>query len=560
MNKHLNIIFLCLLAQVSTELLAQKRVTIFYDSAWAINSREQASYYRNAFMDSSYRVLVGPVKDHYADGTLAMKGIYQAGKKYGNFSFYYPSGTLKVKGEFVNDLPVGTWRFFYENGQAWQTLEFLLDDYKVLSYHDRSDVQKVKRGNGRYEGSIYSYAYGDTLYVDGQVEEGLKDGVWVYYDDEGNIIYEEKYADGNFRYTLMYAKNGLVQGKYKKPVGYTLVLPFEILHTERFVYARDVKQSDYPYFDFLPDEDTLYFDQQWEITEKTAATYYRPTNVINRKSPTGYLRDYYMSGQLYREGRFLKGNKSGLFRLFHPNGQLASEGHYRKGQKDGTWKNFYENGSPRDVLIYEDGQAFVEQHWNDEGTLILNQGNGPYSTQITEAGKRIRLEGQYSNYLKAGIWKGFTPDGQLYFEEEYDDGRLIRGVSYHDDGKSYHYFKERTLPSPEKGMKHFYDYVLNRISYPVKALKNNTQGQVLLAFVIDEAGNLVDTRVVHSPDPLLSEATKKAAQTYDNWLPGKIRGRYVESSLILPITFSLADLVPNIIMDQPPRFLDAYNQ
>lgn len=557
MNKHLNIIFLCLLAQVSTELLAQKRVTIFYDSAWAINSRDQASYYRNAFMDSTYRFLVGPIQDRYADGTLAMKGLYQAGKKQGEFSFYYPNGAVKVRGKFVNNLPVGTWRFFYENGQAWQTLEFLIDDYKVLSYHDKSGVQKVSRGSGRFEGNIYSYALGDTLYVDGLVEAGLKDGIWVYYDDDGNIVYEEKYTNGQFRYTLMYTKNGQVQGRYKKPVGYTLVLPFELMHTERFVYAPDVKQSDYPYLDFLPDEDTLYFDQKWKVIDKELAVYYRPTNEINRTNPTGYLRDYYMNGQLYREGRFLKGSKSGQFRYYHPNGQLSALGNFSMDQKVGSWKTFYENGSPQDVVIYRDGIAVVEKHWDKEGVLVLRQGTGSYTTQTVEIGNNIRIQGQYVDYRKQGTWKGFTQDNRLYFEEEYDDGRLIRGISYDDAGHSYNYVQEYILPYPEKGMQHFYDFVGERVDYPHEALINNTQGKVLIELVIDATGQVTNSRAIQSPNALLSQSAEKITRRYNGWQPGKIRGRYVASSLILPITFSLKNMVPNVLIDEPQRFVDA---
>jgi antitoxin component YwqK of YwqJK toxin-antitoxin module len=110
---------------------------------------------------------------------------------------------LKVKVEFVNDLPMGTWRFMYEDGSHWQTIEFLKDDFQVLSYHDVSGVQKVKLGEGRYEGAIFSAAVNDILYPDGQLEDGVKDGYWVYYDQKGNIIYEEKYVKGDFRNTRM---------------------------------------------------------------------------------------------------------------------------------------------------------------------------------------------------------------------------------------------------------------------------------------------------------------------------------------------------------------------
>ena len=70
------IIFGCLGFLSVTHLFAQQLVTIFYDSTWAINSREPVCLYRNTIIDTSYLAWIGPVQDHNADGTFIMKGLY----------------------------------------------------------------------------------------------------------------------------------------------------------------------------------------------------------------------------------------------------------------------------------------------------------------------------------------------------------------------------------------------------------------------------------------------------------------------------------------------------
>ena len=534
------IFFLFSLIFVSSSLQAQVRITIFYDSTWAINSRDHASYYRNTFLDTIYTALIGPVQDHYADGSISMKGKYSGGRKQGPFNFYYPSGQLKVQGAFSNNDPLGTWKFFYEDGKPRQTLEFVNNDFRVLSYHDPSGIQKVKQGNGRYEGMVYGFSQADTLYLDGLVADGYKDGEWVYYDEDGTIIYVEKYKKGKFRNRLIYNQKGLLLTSSKEPIHHTMVLPFELIHTERFVYAPDIRQSDYPYFDFLPDEDTLYFDENWEECDSLAASYYRPTNVQNKENPSGYIRDYYMNGQLQMEGRFIKGNKSGPFRYYHNNGQLSSAGSYQDNRKIAIWREYYPDGDDRQVLYYEDGKRFVEKYWTPDGKLSVFNGSGNYKGQIRGRGGSYKVEGSFRDYKKISEWKGYRDNGSLYFEETYEKGELVSGTSYDDDGNAYQYVQVVIDAQPDGGMKDFYAYLSDQLEYPYEARRLNIDGKVFTQLIVTKDGNLSRINTISSPHPTLSREAERVIRKYGKWQPGKVRGQLVKMRFILPITFSLS--------------------
>lgn len=533
------VLFLVPLIFITSIVVAQVRITIFYDSTWAMNSRDHASYYRNTFLDTSYIALIGPVQDHYADGSIAMKGKYIGGLKQGPFSFFYPNGQLKVEGAFARNEPQGRWEFFYEDGKPWQTLEFANDGFRVLSYTDPSGIDKVKQGNGRYEGMVYGYSQADTLFVDGLVEDGNRDGEWVYYNENGQIVYVEKYRKGNFRNRFVYNHKGLLLSSSKEPIRYTMVLPFELIHTERFVYAPDIRQSDYPYLKFLPDEDTLYFDEDWEETDSLSASYYRPTNVQNKQNPSGYIRDYYMSGQLQMEGRFIKGSKTGPFRYYHENGQLLSEGSYKDDLRNGTWFKYYPDGSDHQLLFYENGQRFVEKYWTSEGKLSVFNGSGAYKGQLREQGGTYQVEGIFRDYKKIGEWKGYRSDGSLYFEETYENGELVSGTSYDEDGNSYQYVKTIVDAQPDGGMKDFYAFLSGKLEYPYDARRMNIEGKVLTQLMVTPDGELVEVKTISSPHKVLSQEAERVIRKYGKWQPGKVRGQLVKMLFILPITFNL---------------------
>ncbi len=538
-----------LLLLLTTDGFSQVRISIFYDSTWAINSREQASYFRNGFIDTTYFAFLGPVQDNYASGNVAMKGAYQGGIKQGQFVFYYENGKEKCKGDFVNNQPAGLWRFYYENGKHWQTIEFVPFDFKVLRYHDKSGNEKVKNGNGRWEGKIYSYSRTQHLYVDGMVESGVKDGMWVFFDEAGNIIYEEKYVNGQLKFTKMYDVYGQLLGKFDKPVGNTLIIPYELGFTEKMVFAPDVRQSDYPLLSFLPDEDTVYFDKNWEECDSAEAYYFRPTNVQNIKKPTGIIRDYYMNGQLQKEGKYKAGARQGPFKFYHANGAQQRTGSYSDGKQTGEWRFFYENGKPYQTVYYEDGRMLIDQYWSEENEQLISNGSGFYSAYFEEHDQKIKMEGKYLDYAKHGDWTGYREDGSLYFKETYEQGKLISGTSYDDAGNEYVYVVTEEKAMPSRGMKHFYQFVGERLSYPLEARKLNIEGKVFIQFEVDKNGVLMSAEAIRSPHELLSKSAESVVSRYDEWQPGKIRGQFVNMKFILPITFRLGGYEHQIIVD-----------
>ena len=74
--------------------------------------------------------------------------------------------------------------------------------------------------------------------------------------------------------------------------------------------------------------------------------------------------------------------------------------------------------------------------------------------------------------------------------------------------------------------------------YPEPARRVGIEGRVIVQFVVDERGNVVDPVVVRSPHDLLSQAALDAVRKV-SFEPGQQRGRAVKVQFTVPVTFRL---------------------
>ena len=89
----------------------------------------------------------------------------------------------------------------------------------------------------------------------------------------------------------------------------------------------------------------------------------------------------------------------------------------------------------------------------------------------------------------------------------------------------------------------------DRLGYPDLAWQAGIEGQVVVAFTVDERGNAVDLDVLRSPNVLLAEAAKQAVRE-SQFKPGQQRGRPVRVRYAVPVTF-------RIDRESPPRLVPA---
>ncbi len=101
------------------------------------------------------------------------------------------------------------------------------------------------------------------------------------------------------------------------------------------------------------------------------------------------------------------------------------------------------------------------------------------------------------------------------------------------------------MPVPTEGFEAFYHYIAKNMKYPTQARQNNIQGKVFVEFTVTEDGNVENTHVKKGIGLGCDEEALRVVSSYQNWKPGYLNGKAVKTSMIIPVSFKLADVEPS---------------
>ena len=262
----------------------------------------------------------------------------------------------------------------------------------------------------------------DIEYINRIDKVNMKQGKWIDFYDEGNIMWEGEYKND--------LKNGYFKEVFKGRQLYYLLKNIidGILQEEVEELAKlDIKTEYYP-------------------TGKTkiVASYKNniPEGVRREYSPDGEIVAGYIfkSGILVGEGITNEaGIKDGPWKEYFPNGAIKNIGNYEKGKRTGEWKFYHTNGQLEQIGSYnkEGKEEGIWTWYYASGSLLREENyfNGKldgHSVEYDETGI-IVAEGEYIENYREGVWK-FNYGDQLS-EEEYLNGMLNgKVINYYKDG------------------------------------------------------------------------------------------------------------------------------
>ena len=96
-------------------------------------------------------------------------------------------------------------------------------------------------------------------------------------------------------------------------------------------------------------------------------------------------------------------------------------------------------------------------------------------------------------------------------------------------------------PSFPGGYDSMYAFIQDHFVYPLKAIENNIQGQVIVTFEVGAKGDVSNVRLSQSIEncPECNQAAMDVVRKFPRWTPEKVKGKAVESTFNLPITLEL---------------------
>lgn len=106
--------------------------------------------------------------------------------------------------------------------------------------------------------------------------------------------------------------------------------------------------------------------------------------------------------------------------------------------------------------------------------------------------------------------------------------------------KQHPYHVVEHMPSFPGGTAELFKFLATTVKYPAAAKKAGTQGRVIVTFVVEEDGSIVEPTVVKSVSPELDAEAVRVINAMPNWEPGTQNGKAVRVKYTIPIIFSLS--------------------
>nr|WP_321412400.1 tetratricopeptide repeat protein [uncultured Carboxylicivirga sp.] len=271
------------------------------------------------------------------------------------------------------------------------------DNGKIYSIGDVNDQDEE---TGPWE---YFYSNG-MLQAKGSFEKGNKVGQWRYFSAKGDLESTETYVEGKLNgYYIGYFDNGnkSVEIPYKEGEVNGLVTWYNYfgMKSDEVEFTNSVRNGKgvsyhingkvRDKFNYKEGELDGSYYRFFSTGDTSLVEYYKDGKL------DGLSREYFMNGQLYASGMYKDGNQDGPWSFYFSNGNLNSKANYVDGKLNGEYKVFYHNG-----MI--------------ESTRNFNSAD--------------EIEGQLAFYNR---------NGELYLEEIYKNGVIVKVASINSKGERY---------------------------------------------------------------------------------------------------------------------------
>jgi antitoxin component YwqK of YwqJK toxin-antitoxin module len=332
------------------------------------------------------------------------------GLKTGKWEKKHPSGKLKYQGSFVNDTPIGEFKRYDVDGKLISTLLYSNSGKRAAAYLYKPNGVKLASGvytNQKRDSLWRFFDKTGGLFSERNYNNGILEGPSIEYYSDGKVHFERNYKNDQIigDYKEFYP-NGQLRSKktYQNGNPSGLVIIYHNNGVPKIVgkYNSGLKDGAWKYYDrrhkivkteehengamiYTSEEVISYWNDSLEIV-RTIEKY--------DKNGRSFLKSYYETGELHREGFYWKGKKDSSWTYYSKSGKLEMTREFHKGKRQGNWTYKYPNG-----------QVKSEEAW------YLDRREGEY-IQYHENGK-LKIKGNYKNGNKSGNWQYFDNNGVL---------------------------------------------------------------------------------------------------------------------------------------------------
>jgi membrane associated rhomboid family serine protease len=259
------------------------------------------------------------------------------------------------------------------------------------------------------------------------------------------------------------------------------------------------------------------YDSEWIEVPSPPAAYYRLGFRDSLGRWDGLVRDFYATGAIQMKGSYVADKRDGIFLYYSDHNTYVSAGRYRNDESIGKWETFHDNGRLASEVYYDNGY-FLKNLWDSLGNKLVSNGEGRDLERYPNG--VVAVDGEYKNGHKDGRWYGRHQNGDLYFEEIYNDGRLVSGKSRTAEGRTFVYDATSLFPLPAPGFPKFNSY----LKAAAGKIPDRDTGRVKISFRVTAKGTLADVKIEQGASPILNAHAKEILLNGPAWLPARLHG------------------------------------
>lgn len=434
------------------------------------------TYFDNGKISSKYNYdgesrYSGEAEEYFMNGQLERKGVYEKGKELGEWNIYYYDGAQKRKYVFDESGKVNGASIEYDvDGIKHAKTEYKKGDiFATTFYNKKGGIIQENKAKGKNLLHI-GYTPMGHKEVEGMYRNHLKDGVWNYYFNNGELYYKQRMKEGELDgIQTYYYSNGQLHQIYKEVKGSTEGLYTSYYENgdkeEEGYYYKNERAGEWIeyYHNGNVESKTFYVNGQRvgksydyavngkldDVDEHINGVLVKITqydslgNVFNVQSipnGTGDVLNKLPDGRKYSKLHYLNGVAHGEFTWYFPNGKLRLKGTYFNGERHGEWKWYRAQGTPEMLGEYEYGDRVGKwTEYNHQGALEeeYSYENGKMegqNVQYYEDGK-VSYTQMYRQGNRHGVAKFYTENGEIEHIRYYHDGEVVSYSYIGKDGK-----------------------------------------------------------------------------------------------------------------------------
>lgn len=362
-------------------------------------------------------------------------------------------------------------KFMYErsvwNGSGYD--ENFLNHYGLYGFNF-----EAKKNDEKIVGPYTSYYDSGIKESEGTFDsDGLQDGVWKFYDEEGYLVADVTLDNGKLSgLRTSYFENGSRKEQYKikndEIDGEVKVFTFFNQVKRQTFYVNGEENGESKSFYNTGEIYTTYTVKNGMREGKTIEYYHEGQIMSEANYSAGILNgdfvSYYRNGVVRSKGQFENDLSVGHWQYRYANNQLKDEGDYKAGYRIGLWKTFSKNGklseetnygeTGKKVGVYKEydldenllleltykGEEIISFKTYDASGKVLNEGEKKRNELEFERrfpNGVVQSKGNYIRGEQVGIWSFYNQFGVLTSEEEFNENGELDGESreYFDNGQ-----------------------------------------------------------------------------------------------------------------------------